>query len=79
MSTSAATLIAAYGAGSQPRSAKPNSPTVRDAANATSEPPATAAPAQLSQPGPPAQISSATANDTLACTRNATPMLGMCW
>ncbi|ETB16835.1 hypothetical protein O973_23365, partial [Mycobacterium avium subsp. avium 11-4751] len=43
MSTSAATLIAAYGAGSQPRSAKPNSPTVRDAANAASEPPATAA------------------------------------
>ncbi len=79
VSTSAATLIAAYGAGSQPRSAKPNSPTVRDAANAASEPPATAAPAQLSQPGPPAQISSATANDTLACTRNATPMPGMCW
>ncbi|OBK99237.1 hypothetical protein A5646_22230 [Mycobacterium sp. 1245499.0] len=79
MITSAVTLTAAYGAGSQPRSKKPESPTVRDITNATSEPPATAAPAQRSQAGPPIRISSASANDTLACARNAAPIIGMCW
>ena len=43
VTTSAATLIAAWGAGFHPRSENPSIPTVRESANATSEPTANAA------------------------------------
>src|ERR1700733_11591605 len=79
VSTSATTLIAAYGEGSQPRSEKPKSPTVLDRTNATREPPASAAAVQRSHQGPPRTISKATANEALAWIRNAVPIIGICW
>ncbi|ARG56012.1 hypothetical protein B1T45_09580 [Mycobacterium kansasii] len=69
----------ACGAGSQPRSEKPKIPTVRDRAKAVNEPPATAAATQHNHPGPPNRINAATANATLAPTRKAAPITGMCW
>jgi len=58
--------MAACGDGSQPISEKPNIPTVRDSTNATSEPPAIAAATQRNHHGPPATISRANENETLA-------------
>ena len=49
VSTSTTTVIAAYGAGCQPVSVKPKSPTVRDSAIATSEPAAPIAATGCSQ------------------------------
>src|SRR6516165_11585846 len=72
-STSAATVIAAWGDGSHPRSVKPNSPTVLDSTNATRDPPAVAAAAHSSHQGPPATISRANENATLAWIRKPVP------
>jgi hypothetical protein len=35
--------------------------------------------AHRSHAGPPRRISAATANETLACTTKAVPIIGMCW
>src|SRR6478609_6022112 len=61
VSASAATLRAAWGAGFHPCSVNPNRPTVRDSANAISVPTDSSAPAQRSHAGPPARISTASA------------------
>lgn len=79
VTSSAPTVNPACGAGSQPRSEKPKHPTVRDSAKAANEPPASTAAAQHSHSGPPHTINTATANETLAPTRKALPIAGICW
>jgi len=78
-SASATTLIAACGEGCHPLFGETKSPTVRDNTNAPNAPPATAAAAHCSHDGPPIRISRARANETLACTTKAVPIVGMCW
>ncbi|TQF68297.1 hypothetical protein FK531_14415 [Rhodococcus spelaei] len=74
VATSATTLIATCGEGSQPRSVNPNRPTERDKANAASAPADSNAATARSHHGPPSNTSTATANDTAACSRNDGPM-----
>ncbi|PRI13551.1 hypothetical protein B2J96_20445 [Mycobacterium shigaense] len=75
--TWAATLSAGCGAGSQPCSTKPNSPTVRDSAKAPSVPRDNAPASHTNQSGPPSPMSTAIAQNTLACARKPNPTTGM--
>jgi hypothetical protein len=77
VSTSAITLTAACGDGFHPRSANPKSPTVRESANATSAPADSTPATHRSQSGPPARISRARTQKTMACPKNPRPIVGM--
>ncbi|ORB54906.1 hypothetical protein BST42_08930 [Mycolicibacterium rhodesiae] len=74
---SASTLITACGAGCQPCSTNPCSPTVRDIAKAPSEPSAATNATARNHAGPPSAIRIANATKTLVSTRNPGPMAGM--
>ncbi|RMI30688.1 hypothetical protein EBN03_21010 [Nocardia stercoris] len=77
MAPSAATLITAYGAGSQPVSVNPKIPTVREATKPAIAPPASPAATTRSVQGAPTSTRNATAKDAAASSRNDGPITWM--